>query len=159
MSLDLTLIAQIVIFLTMVFLLSKLLYQPLNDAMEARTSKIADGLAAAEAGQNAQAEAEAEVKSQLDAAKQRASEIVSAAERRALEVAEEATNKARQESALIIQSAQDEAAAEEQRLRQGLQKEVAGLAMLAAERIVESELDAAKHDALIQKVIRQGVTA
>ncbi|MDQ6963247.1 MAG: F0F1 ATP synthase subunit B [Mariprofundaceae bacterium] len=159
MSLDLTLIAQMVIFITMVILMSKLLYQPLNDAMESRTTKIADGLAAAEAGQNAQAEAEAEVKVQLDAAKQRAVEIVAAAERRALEVAEEATNKARQESALIVQNAQDEAAGEEQRLRQALQQEVASLAMLAAERIVESELDASKHNALIQKVIDQGVAA
>jgi F-type H+-transporting ATPase subunit b len=159
MSLDLTFIGQIIVFLTMVILLGKLLYQPLNDAMAARTQKIADGLAAAEAGKNAQADAEAEVKVQIDEAKQKAQEIVAAAERRALEVSEEAVAKARHDGELIIQSAKEEAEAEEGRMRQGLQKEIATLAVMAAEKIVETELDAGKHAALIEKVIADGVSA
>jgi len=159
MSLDLTFVGQIIVFLTMVILLSKLLYQPLNDAMAARTQKIEDGLAAAEAGKNAQADAEAEVKVQIDGAKQKAQEIVAAAERRALEVSEEAVTKARHDSDLIVQSAKEEAAAEAGRLRQSLQQEVAGLAVMAAEKIVAVELDASKHSALIDQVIADGVSA
>ena len=159
MSLDLTFIGQIIVFLTMVFLLSKLLYTPLNEAMAARTQKIADGLAAAEAGKSAQADAEAEVKVQIEKAKQKAQEIVAAAERRALEVSEEAVSKARHDGELIIQSAKEEAEAEEGKMRQGLRTEVASLAVLAAEKIVETELDAAKHTALIEKVIADGMPA
>jgi len=159
MSVDLTLVGQMIVFLTMVVLLGKLLYQPLNDAMAARTQKIEDGLAAAEAGKNAQADAEAEVKAKIEEAKQTAQEIVSGAERRALEVSEEAVTKARHDAELIIQSAKEEAEAEAGRVRQGLQKEVAGLAILAAEKIVESELDANKHKALIEQVIAGGVSA
>jgi len=159
MSLDLTLIGQFVVFITMLILLSKLLYAPLNDAMAARTQKIADGLAAAEAGKNAQADAEAEVKVQIEKAKQKAQEIVLAAERRALEVSEEAVTKARHDSELIVQSAKEEAEAEAGRLRQSLQLEVASLAIMAAEKIVEVELDAKKHAALIEKVIAEGVAA
>ncbi len=159
MSLDLTFIGQIIVFLTMVVLLSKLLYTPLNDAMAARTQKIADGLAAAEAGKSAQADAEAEVKALIEEAKQKAQEIVAAAERRALEVSEEAVSKARHDGELIIQSAKEEAEAEEGKMRQGLQKEVAALAVLAAEKIVEVELDSTKHSALIEKVIADGVSA
>lgn len=159
MSLDLTFIGQIIVFLTMVILLSKLLYTPLNDAMAARTQKIADGLAAAEAGENAQADAEAEAKVQIEKAKQKAQEIVSAAERRAVEVSEEAITKARHDSELIVQSAKEEAEAEAGRLRHSLQLEVAGLAMMAAEKIVDAELDANKHASLIEKVIAEGVSA
>jgi len=159
MSLDLTLIGQFVVFITMVVLLTKLLYTPLNDAMAARTQKIADGLAAAEAGKNAQADAEAEAKVQIEKAKQKAQEIVSAAERRALEVSEEAVIKARHDSELIVQSAREEAEAEAGRLRQSLQLEVASLAIMAAEKIVAAELDAKKHTALIKKVIAEGVSA
>jgi len=159
MSVDLTLVGQIIVFLTMVVLLGKILYQPLNDAMAARTQKIEEGLAAAEAGKSAQAEAEAEVKAQIEEAKQKAQEIVSAAERRALEVSEEAVAKARHDGELIVQSAKEEAEAEAGRVRQGLRKEVAGLAIMAAEKIVESELDANKHKALIEKVIADGVSA
>ncbi len=159
MSVDLTLVGQMVVFLTMVVLLGKLLYQPLNDAMAARTQKIADGLAAAEAGKSAQAEAEAEVKAQIEEAKQKAQEIVSAAERRALEVAEESVAKARHDGELIVQSAKEEAEAEAGRVRLELHKEVASLAILAAEKIVETELDASKHTALIEKVVADGVSA
>jgi len=159
MSIDLTLVGQIIVFVTMVILLGKLLYQPLNDAMAARTQRIAEGLAAAEAGKNAKAEAEAEVKAQIEEAKQKAQEIIASAERRAIEVTEEAVAKARHDGELIIQSAKEEAAAEENRMRQGLQKEVATLAILAAEKIVEAELDANKHEALIEKVIAEGVSA
>ncbi|HID36519.1 MAG TPA: F0F1 ATP synthase subunit B, partial [Ghiorsea sp.] len=105
------------------------------------------------------ADAEAEVKVQIEEAKQKAQEIVAAAERRALEVSEEATSKARHDGELIIQSAKEEADAEEGKMRQGLQKEVASLAVLAAEKIVEAELDANKHSALIEKVIADGVSA
>jgi len=159
MSVDLTLVGQMIVFLTMVVLLGKLLYQPLNDAMAARTQKIADGLAAAEAGKSAKADAEAEVKAQIAKAKQVAQEIVAGAERRAIEVSEEAVAKARHDGELIVQSAKEEAEAEAGRIRQGLRKEVAALAMLAAEKIVESELDAKKHAAMIEKVIADGVSA
>jgi len=159
MSVDLTLVGQMIVFLTMVILLGKLLYQPLNDAMAARTQKIADGLAAAEAGKSAQADAEAEVKVQIEEAKQKAQEIVSTAERRALEVAEESVAKARHDGELIVQSAKEEAEAEAGRLRQSLQKEVASLAILAAEKIVDIEIDDAKHAALIESVIAEGVSA
>ncbi|MDX8384503.1 MAG: F0F1 ATP synthase subunit B [Ghiorsea sp.] len=159
MSIDLTFIGQIIVFLTMVLLLSKLLYTPLNEAMAARTQKIEDGLAAAEAGKNAQADAEAAVKVQIEEAKQKAQEIVASADRRALEVAEEAVAKARHDSDLIIQSAKEEAEAEAGRLRQSLQQEVASLAIMAAEKIVAVELDASKHAALIDQVIADGVAA
>jgi F-type H+-transporting ATPase subunit b len=159
MSVDLTLVGQIIVFLTMVVLLGKLLYQPLNDAMAARTKKIEEGLAAAEAAKHAQADAQAEVKAKIEEAKQTAQEIVSRAERRALEVSEEAVTKARHDAELIVQSAKEEAEAEAGRVRQGLQKEVASLAILAAEKIIESELDENKHKALIEKVIASGVSA
>ena len=159
MSVDLTLIGQIIVFLTMVVLLGKILYQPLNDAMAARTKKIEEGLAAAEAGKNAKAEAEAEVKALIEEAKQKAQEIVSAAERRALEINEEAVAKARHDGELIVQGAKEEAEAEAGRVRQGLRKEVASLAIMAAEKVIEAELDADKHKALIEKVIANGVSA
>ncbi|MBL4775360.1 MAG: ribosomal protein L7/L12 [Mariprofundus sp.] len=58
MSIDLTFIGQIVVFLTLVYLMSKHLYGPMADLMEARSKKIADGLAAADAGNEAKALAE-----------------------------------------------------------------------------------------------------
>ncbi len=156
MSIDLTFIAQIVIFILMVTILWKLLYGPLNNAMEARTAKIAEGLAAAEAGLEAREKAEAEVEAQLEEARAKAHEIIAAAEKRAAEINEEAVNRARVEAEQILDSAREEIAAETNRARQELRQEVADIAMLAAERIVEAELDAKRHSKLIDSIVDQG---
>ena len=156
MSLDLTFIGQIVVFLTLVYLMKKYLYGPLGDLMEARSNKIAEGLAAADAGKEAAAKAEAEIAEQLKAARTKAAEIVAAAEKRAAEVNEDAVVKARVEAQQIVDSARDEVNAELNRARQTLRAEVAGIAMLAAERVVESELDAKRHAKLVEGIVSSG---
>jgi len=159
MSIDLTLVGQFIVFITMLLLLKKMLYVPLNDAMEARTKKIEDGLAAADAGLEAKAKADAEAKAQMDAAKSTAQEIIAAAEKRAAEVKEEASQKARVEASAIIDAGKEELSAEMARARQSLREEVASIAMLAAERIVNDELDAKRHAKLIDSVVEEGFKA
>ena len=156
MSIDLTFIGQIVVFLTMVFLLKKFLYGPLNDAMEARTKKIEAGLAAADAGKEAEAKAAAEIDAQLKDARMKAQAIVASAEKRAAEVSEEAITKARSDSQQIVEAAREEVEAEANRARQALRKEVADIAMLAAERVIDAELDAKRHAKLIDGVVAEG---
>ncbi len=156
MSIDLTFIGQIVVFLTMLGLLWKVLYAPLNNAMEARTAKIEAGLAAADAAKDEKAKAEAEINNLLKDARVRAQEIVAAADRRAAEVQEESVNKARTDAQQIVDSAREEVEAEVARARQALRGEVADIALLAAERVIESELDAKRHADLVDRVISEG---
>jgi len=156
MSIDLTLVGQFVVFITMLLLMKKMLYVPLNDAMEARAKKIEDGLAAADAGLEARAAAEQAAEAQLNEAKAKAQEIVLAADKRAAEIKEEAVQKARLEAASIVDAGKDELDAEVNRVRQGLRHEVASIAMLAAEKIIASELDAKKHAALIDAEVAKG---
>ncbi len=156
MSIDLTFIGQILVFLTMVVLLWKNLYGPLNDAMEARTKKIAEGLAAADAGKEAKSRAEAEIDVQLKEARAKAQEIVAAAEKRAAELSEEAVTKARVSAQQIAESARGEVEAEVNRARQSLRQEVAAIAMLAAENVIGEELDAKRHAKLIDGVVSEG---
>lgn len=156
MSIDLTFIGQIVIFLTLVYLMRKYLYGPMTDLMEARSRKIAEGLAAADAGKEAKAAAQAEITEQLKEARVRAQEIVSSAERRAAEIGEESQVKAREEAQQIVNSARDEVNAELNRARQSLRAEVAGIALLAAEQVIESELDAGRHAKLVEGIVSKG---
>jgi len=159
MSIDLTLVGQFIVFITMLLLLKKMLYVPLNDAMEARTKKIEDGLAAADAGLEAKAKADADAAVQIEAAKVKAQEIIAAADKRAAEVKEEAVQKARAEAEGIMDAGKEELAAEVSRAEQALREEVAEIAILAAERIVGEELDAKKHAKLIDSVVKQGFNA
>lgn len=156
MSIGLTLFFQTAIFLTLVFLMWKYLYGPLSDLMEARSQKIADGLAAADAGKEAKAKAEAEISEQLKEARSKAAEIVAAAEKRAAEINEEAVVKARTDAEGIVEAARDEVSAELNRARQVLRAEVADIALLAAERVVESELDAKRHAKLVEGIVSDG---
>jgi len=153
MSIDLTFVAQIVVFVLMVTVLWRLLYGPLNTLMEARTRKIEEGLAAAQAGVEARARAEAEVKRQLEEARAKAHEIVAAAEKRAAEIQEGAVTRARTEAEQILDAAREEVSAEVEKARQALRKEVATIALLAAEKIVEAELDAKRHTQLIDRIV------
>lgn len=159
MSIDLTFIAQIIVFILMVVVLWKLLYAPLNEAMEARNKKIESGLAAAEAGVAAQANAEALITAQLNEAKSKAHEIIATAEKRAVEVNEEALNKSRREAEQILDNAREEVGAELERARQSLRQEIAGIAMQAAEKVVEAELDAKRHAKMIEAIIEEGLGA
>ena len=156
MSIDLTFIGQIVVFLTLVYLMSKHLYGPMADLMEARSKKIADGLAAADAGNEAKALAEIEIQEQLKDARAKAVEIVAAAEKRAAAVGEEAVVKARTDAQQIVDSAREEVGAELNRARQTLRNEVADIAMMAAERVVECELDAKRHADLVDGIVSKG---
>lgn len=156
MSIDLTFIGQIVVFLTLVFLLTKFLYGPLNNLLQKRSEKIAEGLAAADAGKEAKAKAEKEIAVQMKEAVSKAQDLLAAAEKRAAEIREEAVNKARDEAKQIADAAREEVEAETNRARQVLRKEVADLAVLAAERVLEAELDAKKHAKLIDQVVGKG---
>lgn len=156
MSIDLTFIGQIVVFLALVYLMRKHLYGPMTDLMEARSKKIAEGLAAADAGKEAKAAAQAEITEQLKEARVKAQEIVNSAEKRAAEINEESVVKARDEAQQIVNSARDEVNAELNRARQTLRAEVAGIALMAAEQVIESELDASRHAKLVEGIVSKG---
>ncbi len=157
MSIDLTFIGQIVVFLVFLGLMKKYLYGPLSDLMEQRSEKIAHGLAAADAGKEARARAEAQIAGQLKEARGKAQEILTASEKRAAEIEEEITIRARNEAQQIVDAAREEVGAEINKARQALRKEVADLAMLAAERILDTELDGKRHAKLIDTVISRGI--
>ena len=156
MSIDLTFIGQIVVFLALVYLMKKHLFGPMSELMEARSKKIAEGLAAADAGLDAKARAEAEIAEQLKDARSKAAEIVASAERRAAEIGEEAVNRSRTEAEGIVDAAREEVHAELGRARQALRNEVADIALIAAERVIESELDAKRHAELINGIVSSG---
>jgi len=156
MSIDLTFIGQIVVFLALLGLMKKYLYAPLSDLMEQRSKKIAEGLAAANAGEDARARVEDEVAQQLKEARVKAQEFVTAAEKRATKVEEEIISKARGEAKQIVDAAHEAMGAEVNRARQELRKEVADLVILAAERVLDAEIDGNRHAKLINDVVEKG---
>jgi F-type H+-transporting ATPase subunit b len=92
MSINITLIGQIITFALLIWFVMEYVWPILFNALEERKKKIADGLAAAEKGQEDMLLAEKKAKGLLKTAKDQSSDIVSLAQRQANEIVEESKN-------------------------------------------------------------------
>ena len=152
MDINVTLFAQIVAFLILIWLVSRLLWQPLIAALEARRQRIADGLAAAEQGKQDFEKAQADAQRELEQSRARAGEIIVQAEKRATEIKEEAKFQAREEADNIRRAAQQDAEQRFQEARLRLCQETARLAVLGASKILEKEVNQAVHDQMLKEL-------
>lgn len=155
MSINATLIGQMITFALLVWFTMKYVWPPLMQALEERKKKIADGLAAADKGKHEMELAEKKAKSVLKDAKDQASEIVNLAQKRANELADERKEAAKQEGERIITAAKSEIDREIQQAKEQLRKEVATLAVSAAEQILKKEVDQDKHREIIDNLGKQ----
>ena len=155
MNINLTLLGQMITFALLVWVTMKYVWPPIMQAMQERQKKIADGLAAAERGQNEQKLAEERAAKLVHEAKQEASEIVSLAQKRASEIVEGAQNTAREEADRIKASATAEIEQEVTRAKEDLRKQVGAIAVAGAERILKKEIDAKAHDQVIEDLVAQ----
>jgi len=153
MSINATLIGQMITFTLLVWLTMKYIWPPIISAMEERKAKIADGLAAAEKGQEEIKLAEKKATSLLREAKETSAEIISAAQKRANEVVEESKLQAKKEGERLLEAAKAQIEQEVLQARENLRKEVSALALRAAEQILKEEIDKAKHQNILNRAV------
>lgn len=134
------LLAQIVNFFVLLFLLQRFLLKPVVNMLESRKQRIAEGLQAAELARR-EAEAErAELQAQMDSERRGAMERIAAASKRGESLADEIEASARQDAQRILDQAREEATRERERILADAQNEIAELALLAAEKVIGREL-------------------
>lgn len=155
MSINATLIGQMITFALLVWFTMKYVWPPLMQALEERKKKIADGLASAEKGKHEMELAEKRATALLREAKDQAAEIVSLAQKRANEVVEESKQTAKEEGERIVAAAKAEIERELQQAKEGLRQQVAVLAVSAAEQILQKEVDQKKHREIIDNLGKQ----
>ena len=155
MSINATLIGQMITFALLVWFTMKYIWPPLFDSLEERKKRIADGLAAAEKGQEDIVLAEKKAKGVLKDAKLQSSEIVTLAQKRANEIVEESKDIAKKEGERWIVAAKAQIDQEIQQAKEGLRKEVADLALSAAEQSLGAEIDKTKHQDIVNKASNQ----
>ncbi len=139
-------------FAVLVWFIKGVLWEPMLKALEDRKKRIADGLAAAERGLHEKELSEKRAKEVLHDAKDQANEIINNAQKRAGEIVEEAKDQARVEGDKLKSAAKIEIEQEGNRVREELRKQVAVLAVAGAEQILKQEVDAAKHNAMLEKL-------
>lgn len=152
MNINLTLIGQSITFFVFVWFCYKYVWPPLVNALEERTRKIADGLAAGERGRHEKELAEERAKEILREAKDQASEIISRADRRAAEIIDEAKVEARAEGNRLKSAAQSEIEQEVNRVKEDLRGQVVAIALAGAGKILEREIDERGHAELLNRL-------
>ncbi len=152
MSINATLIAQMIVFAILVWFTMKFVWPPLVKALDERAAKIAEGLSAADKAKADLAAANQRVEQQLAAARTDAAKRLADAERMAQQMVEEAKARAAEEGAKIIAAARAEAEQEAIKARETLRDQVASLAVKGAEAILRKEVDAGVHAELLGRL-------
>ncbi len=155
MSINATLIAQLIEFLIFVGFTMKFVVPPIMAALDERANKIANGLAAADRAKLELSEAHKRVDAELSQSRTDNQTRLAEAEKQAAGVMADARKSAEIEKARIIAEARAEADQEVQRARDTLRDQVAVLAVQGAEKILKKEIDPARHAALLDELKAQ----
>jgi len=151
-SINATLIAQMIVFLILVGFTMKFVWPPIVKALDERAQKIADGLSAADKAKADLSAANRRVEEQLAAARNETAQRLADAERLAQAMVEEAKTRASEEGAKIVAAAKAEAAQESVKAREALREQVAALAVKGAEQILRKEVNAGVHADLLDRL-------
>lgn len=155
MNINLTLIVQMLVFIVLIWFTMKFVWPMILVPMQERERKIAQGLAAADRGEEALAQARERAESIVREARERASQIIDQAQHRANDLIEEAKGAASSEGQRLVAAAHQQIALETTHARESLRREVAQIAVSAASKLLEREIDANTHADLLSKLAAQ----
>ncbi|SVB58462.1 uncharacterized protein METZ01_LOCUS211316 [marine metagenome] len=155
MSLNATLLIQMTVFAVVVLFSMKFIWPMIMEAIEERNKNISDGLAAAEKGQKQLSKAESEVTGLISEAKKQATTILDQANTRASSIVETAKTKGGEERDKIISTAQEEAEHELNKLKEDLKKDLAGLAISGAEKVLSREINEDDHKDILDGLAKK----
>jgi F-type H+-transporting ATPase subunit b len=154
-NINLTLIVQMFVFIVLIWFTMKFVWPMILGPMDERAKKIAQGLAAADRGEEALAKAREEADAIIRAARERASQIIDQANHNANELIEQAKGTATTDAQRIKASAEQQTELETSRARESLRREVAQIAVQAASKLLEREIDPKTHADLLSKLATQ----
>ena len=137
MDINLTLIAQAVVFAAFIWFTARFVWPPLMTMVEQRQKTIADGLAAAERGMKSLEDASARSDEALKAARAQAQEILAAANKQATQIVEAAKTTAKSEGDRIVSAAREETTREVNSVKEQLRKQVGELAVAGVHLLVD----------------------
>ncbi|MFA6036555.1 MAG: F0F1 ATP synthase subunit B [Legionellales bacterium] len=156
MNINLTLLGQAITFGIFIWFTMKFVWPPIMQAISERQQKIADGLAAAQQGQDSLQQAEKVAHDELSVARKKAAEIVDGAHKRAEQMISHAQEKAQAEGQRLLEQAHAQISQDMQQAREKLQREIAQIAIAGAQQLLERSVDEKAQQELIDK-FAQGI--
>ena len=147
-----TLAGQTIAMIVFVWFCMKYIWPPIMNAIEARQTQIADGLAAAERGQHSLEKAQAEADELVAEARKQATGILDQAHGRANEIVAEGKADGIKERDKQLAAARSEVEQEINRAREELRGQVSAIAVASAEKILLREIDPKAHEDILSKL-------
>ena len=152
MDINMTLIGQSVAMIVFVWFCMKFIWPPIMAAIEERQTQIADGLAAAERGQQSLDKAKVEAGGIVDGARKQATTILDQARTWANEIVAEGKADGVKERERQLAAAAAEVEQEVNRAREELRDQVSAIAIASAEKILRREIDSKAHKDILSKL-------
>lgn len=134
-----SLIAQVINFLILLFVLSKLLYKPLVGMLDQRKKSIAKGIADAKAAETRLAEVEQEASKKIKEAVANANNIVEKASKEAAKEAANIIEDAKAKSVQLIEKANENALKRQNEIMSEVKKELADIVETAVVKIIQKQ--------------------
>lgn len=135
------LVAQLVNFGLVLFVMAKFVYKPLLKVMDERTGKIEQGLKDAAAAADAKNAASSEKDQVVTEARQRARAIIEEAESLAVTLRDEQTKKAKAEVEAIVAKGKDQLTADRAASLAAARTELADIVVAAAGKVLATKMD------------------
>jgi len=148
-----TLIAQIINFVILAGILTKVAYKPLLKVLEERRLKIQGDLENAEQDKSEAAKLKQEILEKLNETRANTQSMVDKAAKLAEQTKEEILKEAREESAKLLKSAREEIEREKDKAVNELRAEVVSLSVAAAAKIIGKNIDEQVHVKLVEDFI------
>lgn len=152
MDINMTLLGQSIAMIVFVWFCMKVIWPPIMNAIEERQTKIADGLAAAERGQQSLDQAKSESEKIIGDARRQATGILDQAHARANEIVAEGKAEGMKERERQLATARAEVEQEVNRAREELRGQVSAIAVASAEKILRREIDSKAHEDILSRL-------
>jgi F-type H+-transporting ATPase subunit b len=145
----------LVLFLITMWVLSKVAFPKIQEALDKRAATIAESIDAAERQRKESDELLSEYRSRLSEAREQADDIMARA-RKAAETAEaEATVAGKEKREELVEAAKRDIEAETRRSLDQIRQEVADLTVLATERVTRKSLTAEDQKRLVEEALSE----
>jgi F-type H+-transporting ATPase subunit b len=149
------LIAQIINFLVILYLINRFGFKPMLRLMDQRAARIKKGLEDAEAAERDRALAQAEREAAVAEARKEAQAMIARANKIADDARAEILGEARAEAERLVERARQEINAEKEKAMAELRGQVADLALDAAGKLIRAQMSTATQRRLVQEFLAE----
>ena len=150
-----SLIVYVVNFTILLVILYLAGYKPILRMLDQRSERIRGSLEEADRIKGESEERQQEMQGKLDKARQEGQALIAQARELADRYREEERQRAREETDAFLSKARDDIQRETGNAMEELRQQFAGLAISAAERVIERSLDQKAHKEIIDKVLEE----